>query len=89
MTGEIFDDRRSFAVAMLRASIPDRPREFWVGDTGVMLLDDSGGSPIEVFDDITACHYFLVWLDARRTERESQFKVQSRRAAIALVKGGA
>lgn len=77
------------ALDVLRQPIQDRPREFWTGDNCAMLIDDGGGQPIEAFDDATAVHHFIAWLDARRAARTVLFEVQARRAGIKLVKGGA
>lgn len=53
-----------------------------------MLSDNSGAEPVECFDDATACHYFLKWLDQRRQEREANRQAAMKRSSIKLVKGG-
>ena len=76
------------AIALLKAPIQDRKREIYHDLGGIMLLDDSGGESIESFDDHTAIHYFLKWLDATREAKRKSDTIQWRRAGIKLVKGG-
>ena len=75
------------AVYLLRQPIQDRPRAVHTDPAGLMLIDDSGGEPIESFDDVTACHYFLVWLDRQRQARETCRQIAFKRSCIKLVKG--
>ena len=66
------------AVELLAAPIKDRPREFFPCVDDVLLLDDSGGTPITRFDDATACHYFLVWLRQERAIKALLDKCEDR-----------
>lgn len=71
------------AVEVLRQPIPDRDRELCMSYHGLMLVDETGGSVVESFDDATACHYFLKWLQERRRD----FHAHTNRAGFKLVKG--
>lgn len=62
---------RTDAIALLRQPIRDRDRQLYHGTGGILLLDDGGGEPIDCFDDVTAVHYFLKWLDQARSERRA------------------
>lgn len=76
------------ALAVLRQPMQDRPREFWTGENCAMLIDDGGGVPAECFDDATAVHCFLAWLDSRRAARVALFEARDRRAGFCLVTRG-
>lgn len=67
--------------------------------SGIHMTDNSGGRPIEYFDDVTAVHNFLVWLDLRRLalakdiekaeqEHEAARQRAVRRSSMKVVKGG-
>ena len=66
------------AVELLAAPIKDRPREFFPCVDDVLLLDDSGGTPITSFDDATAVHYFLKWLHEERAIKALLDKCEDR-----------
>jgi hypothetical protein len=76
------------AIDLLRQPIQDRPREVYTDLAGVTLIDDSGGEPIECFEDATAVHYFLKWMDMQRKARETVRQTAIARSRIKLVKGG-
>ena len=81
-------DELALALRVLRRPLRDREREFFPHVGGALLIDDGGGMPVECYDDATAVHYFLRWLDDSREQRAARFEVERRRASIALVKGG-
>ena len=81
-------DELAKALEILRRPLQDREREFFPVLGGALLIDDGGGMPVESYDDATAVHYFLRWLDDSREQRAARFEVERRRASIALVKGG-
>ncbi len=76
------------AVDLLRQPLPDREREIYTDLSGIMLLDDSGGQPIEAYDDVTACHFFLKWLHQQRQQSAKRLEVQTRRNAFTVIDGG-
>jgi len=81
-------DALNEAVKMLLKPIQDRPRELYHDLGGILLIDDGGGQPIEVFDDATAVHFFLVWLHSRRETAAHSSDIRTRRAKFNLLKGG-
>ena len=81
-------DELAKALEILRRPLQDREREFFPVLGGALLIDDGGGTPVECFDDITAVHFFLRWLDDSREQRAARFEVERRRASIKLVAGG-
>lgn len=76
------DADRAHCIEVLAQPIADREREFYPHCDGAMLLDDSGGQPVERFDDATAVHYFLIWLRAQR----AQSVVRMRRRSMVVVR---
>ena len=76
------------AIEVLRQPIVDRPREFYTDLRGITLIDDSGGESIESFEDATAVHYFLRWMDQQRKARQAERLVVINRSQIKLLKGG-
>ena len=68
-TAHFRDRARKAAVAELLKPFRDRDRSFFTPSDSAMLLDDSGGACITLFDDEDACHYFLIWLHAKRAQR--------------------
>ncbi len=69
---EIYRNRaRKAALAELLKPIGGRERDFYPCIDSAMVLDDGGGSCITLFEDWEACHYFLIWLQAKRAQRMS------------------
>lgn len=63
----------------------DRPRELWTDCSGILLVDDGGGMPVENFDDGVAVEAFLAWLKRRRAERDRKVEVARRRQEFRLI----
>lgn len=80
-------DELAKALEILRRPLQDREREFFPHVGGALLIDDGGGMPVECYDDATAVHFFLRWLDDSREQRAARFEVERRRASIKLVGG--
>jgi hypothetical protein len=74
------------AVDQLRQPLQETCKRGIFNDlSGIMLSDESGAEPIECTDDVTAVHFFIAWLEARRKDRVRDAEVKRRRSALALV----
>lgn len=63
----------------------DRPRELHTDCSGILLLDEGGGMPIELFPDPVAVAAFVSWLHRRRTARDRESAVARRRTGFRVV----
>lgn len=63
----------------------DRPRELWTDCSGILLVDEGGGTPVENFDDGVAVEAFLAWLKRRRADRDRETAVARRRQEFRLI----
>ena len=81
---------QDMALDSLRYTITDsRQRALYPADGMMWIADDMSATSITAFDDVTAVHFFLEWLDGQREASAKERETQAKRSKFKLMQGGA